>query len=234
MGGWQNKGIEKISKSTCKFTKTNSIDNALVDFGVCCYGDHQIMIAGGFVGYKEPTNRCFVYDSVKNELKAIKSLNRRRGSTCLVNVGNNFYCVGGETTGGALLSSIEIYRAETDTWEIVDAELKAARRDHKAVAHGNSVVIIGGSNGDGEAELSIEIFNTGNNRVVAMESYLSVGRMNFACCKISDDIYVIGGRDSSYSAVNTVEVLNVTDETIQTKGGLPYTDYGLSACVLYK
>ncbi len=126
--------------------------------GSASYGG-KIYIAGGFDG-SSYLNTLIEYDPATNTYTNRASLSTARAKFSLVVVGATLWAIGGETTAGTKLSSVEIYTIASNTWS-AGSSLNTARSNLAAVVAGSDIYVIGGISTGGSDLHSVEYSNGG-------------------------------------------------------------------------
>ncbi|XP_075543977.1 kelch-like protein 40 [Dermacentor variabilis] len=164
--------------------------------GGCTTGDTYLRTVDGF-------------DTVTGDWEHCDSMHVARAFLSVAVLDGHLYAIGGHTgklyvsggnSGGDVLSSVEEYTAELDSWVLV-MSMPSPRSNHRMVVHDDSIYVIGGYNG--RRRLDLVLKNVGN---VVREwedvAPLSVSRSSFTVVDFRGEIYVIGGvTDGGLTAV---------------------------------
>ena len=146
------------------------------------------------------------------------------------------YSIGGRDEEYEKLDTIETFDPVTEQWKISDAKLNIARTGHQAVAHKHFIYIIGGLCEDGYTD-TIEKYSLLTGKIELIDEKLRVARSYFAVGKVDSDVYIFGGctgnDDDEYGSITaSCEIFNLETEEISEIEKLPFSDFGITACVV--
>jgi len=116
---------------------------------------------------------------------------------------NRIYVLGGRTATGQVLSTVEQYNPDTNTWESF-ASLRKGRENGAAVVFKGQLMVIGGNTDENEATHDVEVFNAGENR---WESFggLEEAREGLAAIVLGGELYALGGSNENEQILTSVE-----------------------------
>ncbi len=136
-------------------------------------------------------------EHVFSEWEELSDLNFPRSRPALAAVGNDVYMIGGETTGGTRLDSIEKYNSVTDEWELLTAEKPIAVSNIAVASIGTKIYVPGGWIGSASID-SLEVFDTATETWQVIDTD-PLPNESSAHGVVAHDgkIYVVGGYASS-------------------------------------
>jgi len=135
----------------------------------------------------------------------VASLSTARRNLAAAEAGGFIYAIGGKDSGGNVLSSVEKYDADTDTWSTV-ASLSTARFRLAAAEAGGFIYAIGGLDSGSNVLSSVEEYDANTDTWSTVAS-LSTARFRLAAAEAGDFIYAIGGLDLNFNSLSSVEEL---------------------------
>ena len=122
--------------------------------------------------------------------------------------------IGGFSSAGGVLNSIEVYDPSAGTWATLGgATLATARARHSAVTLPNGDVLVsGGVDGTGAALSSAEIFRVSNNTVTQVAEAMSAARHSVTGVLLPDGrILIPGGKNTAGGGLSSVEIYDPLD-----------------------
>jgi N-acetylneuraminic acid mutarotase len=188
--------------------------------------DQRVYVVGGVAG--GPLNAVEAYNPVSETWTTLfigntplASMPTPREGLAAAVLGSELYAVGGHTSGGQAVASVEAYNASTNTWAS-KAPMPTARAAVAAGVIGNVLYVVGG--GENGAPLdALEAYNPISNTWTTLapmptpRSYLAVAVANGL-------LYAIGG-----DPAGTVEAYDPATNTWTAKASLPTPRSALGA-----
>jgi N-acetylneuraminic acid mutarotase len=139
------------------------------------------------------------------------------------------YAVGGLSSSGAILATVEAYNPATNTWTS-KASLPTARFD-LAVGVVNGVLYAVGGVGPAGSVATVEAYNPATNTWTSKAS-LPTARDGLAIGVVNGILYAVGGQNTSGFAVATVEAYDPATNTWMTRAPMPTGRWLLAAGVV--
>ena len=169
--------------------------------------DGQVYVAGGNKGDFTQTNTVEKYDFSSCAWSDVFPMTEVREELSLVQVGNNFYAIGGYN-GKRDLASVEYYNAQDDIWRF-STPLHSCRAGASVVVDGQYIYVIGGSCNQHHMT-SLDVYDTTTHTWYTCLQSMREAR-SYACAAIVEkSIYVMGGfNESGY--LNTCEVFDMKE-----------------------
>jgi hypothetical protein len=185
-------------------------------FGACINGN-KIYIAGGFDSKGKPTSSLFEYDITSKKCTEKNAMFLARTRFALECVGGKLYAIGGENTNG----SIEVYKPETDIWELVTVKyipvnLKPMLDITASAVIENKICLLGPS--------VFQIFTPGDG-IQAEGSTPPMKSKYFDVAVYSKKIYVAGGT-TNMGNDDGIYLYNSVEGTWSNVGKIPAPRYG--------
>jgi hypothetical protein len=133
----------------------------------------------------------------------------------------------------AIVSTVEAYNPQTDTWDTTKAPMSIPRTALSVCEVGGIIYAIGGANDfNGTGLTTVEAYNPQTNQWTTKASMLT-GRIAFSTCVVDGIIYAFGGLTERGSAsLRTVEAYDPNTNTWTTKTSMLETRAGLSTGVV--
>jgi N-acetylneuraminic acid mutarotase len=94
-----------------------------------------------------------------SDWEVLSDLNEACSRPAMAAVGNDVYLIGGEMTGGTVLSSVEKYNSVTEEWELLTALKPTAVSNIAAASIGSQIYVPGGYTGSVTLNV-LEVFDT--------------------------------------------------------------------------
>ena len=139
--------------------------------------------------------------------------------------GGKIYALGGHTSGGGVVASMEVYDPVANAWTNV-APMPTARAEFAAVAIGNTIYAIGGGE-PGTPLNTLEAYDLTSNTWTT-KSPMPTARSFLAAVTVNGKLYAIGGSPNTAA----VEEYDPATDTWTTKASLPSPRAALAAAVI--
>ncbi|XP_049521145.1 titin isoform X4 [Dermacentor silvarum] len=116
----------------------------------CVFLNNEIYVIGGFdnrdatYGLRMSTSFCFRYHTQTGEWNVVAPLRHARGYHNVAVLNNAIYAVGGVDANDLLLSSVERYDREEDTWVVLEKGLYCGRMGMGVAAFQGCLWVVGG------------------------------------------------------------------------------------------
>jgi N-acetylneuraminic acid mutarotase len=208
-----------------------------IDHGAAVAYNDKIYVAGGFIKGKIPTDKLFIYDTIKDEWTEGKPLSAPRGALGAQFVNDILYVVGGVNASMAPVSTVEAYDPKTNTWTSKASmlterhHLELAELDGKLFALGGRILGDGVPSEDMDEDLSNfnrnEMYDPDSNTWTIKEPMLSK-RSGFASTSADGKIYIFGGEGIG-ETLGTVEKYDPLIDTWTKEPSMPSERIGLEA-----
>jgi len=140
--------------------------------------------------------------------KTVMTTARSRAASAVVN--GKVYVIGGESTSGTALTTVEEYDPTTNLWT-TKAPMPTGRRYHAAAVWHNSIYVFGGESATGVPISTVEAYDTVNNTWITapVSGGSFTARARLTAVAFNDSIYTIGGTDAGGgTSLSTVEIYN--------------------------
>lgn len=145
------------------------------------------------------------------EWKSGPALNTVRYGAASV-VHNGFiYVLGGATTNGVILNTIERYNPASGEWEANLASFQTPRLDPAAGVYDGQIYLVGGLDNQGEIIEEVEIYNPAGNSWTFGEE-LEEERRGHRMLAINGTLFTIGGFEETASYVDDMEYFNTQNQ----------------------
>lgn len=208
-----------------------------IDHGAAVAYNGKIYVAGGYIKGKVPTDKLFIYDTIKDEWTEGKPLSSPRGAMGAQFVKGILYVVGGTNASMVPVSTVEAYDPETNTWTSKASmpterhHLELAELDGKLYALGGRILGDGVPSEDMDEELSNfnrnEMYDPDSNTWTVKEPMLSK-RSGFASTSADGKIYIFGG-EGIQENLRTVEKYDPLIDTWTKEPSMSTVRIGLEA-----
>lgn len=164
-----------------------------------------------YSGYLSSVERAAINsDGSLSAWEAVASMTTPRWRPGAVVVGNYIYVLGGSSTGGGPLDSVERAQVNPDgslgPWQAMTS-MTTQRHEPAAVAAGGYIYVLGGSNSSGFLN-SVErakVNHDGSLGSWQMASSMITARRGLAAVSVGGYVYALGGYDVHSSPLNSVE-----------------------------
>ena len=173
-----------------------------IDHGVAVAYNNKIYVVGGFIEGRIPTNKLFIYDTIKDEWQEGKPMSTPRAALTAQFINGTLYAVGGSNSSLVPVSTNEAYNPETNTWT-TKAPMPTARHHlASAVIDGKLYALGGRILGDGVPSWDIKIESSNFNRNEMYDPQTDKWTVKepmldkisgFGATSANDEIYVFGG-----------------------------------------
>ena len=208
-----------------------------VDHGAAVAFNDKIYVVGGFIKGKVPSDKLFIYDTIKDEWTEGKSLSSPRGALGAQFVNGILYVVGGLNASQAPVNTVEAYDPKDNTWSS-KASMPTARHhlelavlDEKLFAIGGRILGNGVQSEDMHESLTNfnrnEMYDPQSNTWTVKQPMLSK-RSGFASTSADGKIYIFGGEGIKESLAS-VEKYDPIDDTWTKAPSMPSERIGLEA-----
>ncbi|XP_064481703.1 uncharacterized protein LOC135394733 isoform X2 [Ornithodoros turicata] len=192
----------------------------------CVFYNDEIYIIGGFdnrdatYGLRMSTSFCFRYHVQTGEWSVIAPLRNARGYHGVAILDNKFYVVGGVDAHDVLLSSVERYNPEEDTWDVLDKGLYCGRMGMGVSAFQGKLWVVGGIvqivGLQTCSTAYVEVYNPNTNEWTYAASYLPSPRTCVSLLNVEDkELYCFGGIFYN-NAGPTRKLLTIEDVVVYT------------------
>ncbi|KAH7967574.1 hypothetical protein HPB52_000137 [Rhipicephalus sanguineus] len=162
--------------------------------------DTRIYVVGGWSTGDTFLRSLDSFDTVTGVWEHCSPMHVTRAFVCAAVLGGYLYAIGGHTgklyvsggnSGEAVLTSVEEYTAELDSWILV-TPMPGPRSNHRMVAHAACIYVIGGYSGRRRLD---DVLKNAGNLVHEWEimAPLGAGRSSFTVVDFRGEIYVVGG-----------------------------------------
>jgi N-acetylneuraminic acid mutarotase len=133
------------------------------------------------------------------------SLNTPRAGASAVVLGNYIYVLGGKTTNGVVLNTVERYDETSGVWDSTSvAPFDKPRFNAAAIVFDNKIFIIGGRDDEGEVLKKVEFYDPVSNSWDEVEQ-MDNHREEHVAVLLRGAICVIGGKDEYGNSVDDIE-----------------------------
>ncbi|XP_064478432.1 titin homolog [Ornithodoros turicata] len=194
----------------------------------CVFMNGEIYIIGGFdnrdanYGLRISTSFCFRYNARSGEWSVVAPLKHARGYHGVTVVNGRIYAVGGVDANDMLLSSVEWYNHDDNSWTVLDKGLYCGRMGMGVTAFQNNLWVVGGIvQITGQQTCStayVEVYNPATNQWTYAASYLPSPRTCVSLLNVNDtELYCFGGIFYN-SAGATRKLLTIDDILAYTDG----------------
>jgi N-acetylneuraminic acid mutarotase len=201
------------------------------------YND-KIYLVGGFIEGKVPTNKLFIYDTIKDEWKEGKPMSSPRAALAAKFVNGTLYVVGGVNHSSVPLNTMEAYNPQSNTWTSKAPMPTARHHLEMAVIDGKLFALGGRKLGDGvpTGNLGQTASNFNRNEMYdpqtdkwtvkqPMLDKLSV----FGAASADGQIYIFGGENINGGYLGSVEKYNPLTNKWTYEPSMPSKRIGLKA-----
>lgn len=208
-----------------------------IDHGAAVAYNDKIYVAGGYTRGKVPTDKLFIYDTIKDEWKEGKSLLSPRGALGAQFVDGILYVVGGTNASMVPVRTVEAYDPKTDTWTSKAPmpterhHLELVELDGKLFALGGRILGDGVASEDMDEDLTNfnrnEMYDPVSNTWTVKEPMLSK-RSGFASTSVNGKIFIFGGEGVG-ETLGTVEKYDPLTDTWTKEPSMPSKRIGLES-----
>ena len=208
-----------------------------IDHGAAVAHNGKVYVVGGFIKGKVPSDKLFIYDTVKDEWTEGKPLSSPRGALGAQFVNGILYVVGGLNASQIPVNSVEAYDPEANTWSS-KASMPTARHHLELAVLDGKLFAIGGrilGNGVQSEDMHESLTNFNRNEMYDPESNtwtvkqpMLSKRSGFASTSADGKIYIFGGEGIKESLA-TVEKYDPLDDTWTKAPSMPSERIGLEA-----
>jgi N-acetylneuraminic acid mutarotase len=208
-----------------------------IDHGAAVAHNGKVYVAGGFIKGKVPTDKLFIYDTLKDEWTEGKPLSSPRGALGAQFVNGILYVVGGLNASQAPVNTVEAYDPATNAWTS-KASMPTARHHLELAVLDGKLFALGGrilGNGVQSEDMHESLTNFNRNEMydpdsdtwTVKEPMLSK-RSGFASTSADGKIYIFGGEGIKESLA-TVEKYDPLVDTWTKGPSMPSERIGLEA-----
>lgn len=200
--------------------------------------ENKIYVIGGFTEGRVPTNKLFIYDTIKDEWTEGKPMSTPRAAAAAQFLDGILYVVGGSNQSYIPLNSMEAYDPQTDSWTSKAPMLTARHHLEMAAANGKLFALGGRLLGDGIPSKNIEptLSNFNRNEMYDPETDkwtvkqpLLVKLGVFGSASAKGQIYIFGGEDTNGGYLDSVEIYNTVTDKWTYGPSMPTKRIGLEA-----
>ena len=129
------------------------------------------------------------------------------------------YIIGGQTSDGSYVETVQSYNISSNTLTTVSA-LPTKRKQLNSVVYDNKIYVIGGQlENDGAMTSVVEVYNPSVDLWTTLSPMLTARECDIAL--IDDKIYAFGGYDGS-SGLTTIEIYDIGNDSWSTANDMPY------------
>ncbi len=204
-GSIEFNNIEEYNPAGNTWLAKNHITPARFALGACVVSS-EVIIMGGASG--DNFSNLTYYGTTEAYNPATNLIGGPKASTLIplarfgiAVLNNDIYILGGQTTGGVNVSSVEVYTGNTWFWS---TPMPHHLRDCAAVTIGGKIYVMGGYTSSGQVTSEVMVFDPG------LDSWSSAApmptaRTGLAAAVLNNKIYAIGGFSGS-SDLNTLEI----------------------------
>ena len=218
-------------------TNTKPMPLAIDHSAAAVYND-KIYVVGGFIKGKVPTNKLFIYDTIKEEWKEGKPLSSPRAALAVQFVNGTLYVAGGMNNSHVPLNTMEAYNPQSNTWTS-KAPMPTARHhlemaviDGKLFALGGRILGNGIPSGNLEQTISNfdrnEMYDPQTDKWTVKEPMLDKLSV-FGAASANGQIYIFGGEDITGAYLGDVEKYNPLSNKWTYEPPMPTKRIGLEA-----
>ena len=195
--------IEKVDKMTkARYTfSCEKLGNYIYAIGGREYGADKIAIF----------NNCERFDLITKKWEYIGSLNIGRCTSNSFIYNNEIYVAGGFTPNSKRTNTIEVYRENSNTWEMLGIELKECIEASVFVARENQIHFFGGrlnKKGDTDDKYSFNIEEGDLAEVKLVSEKLKFKGCLHKVVSIAGDFLTFGGNPNNYSLLDGINLRN--------------------------
>ncbi len=214
VGTFSSTATRPLQAGTGMWSSASSMSSAR--FGVAAGVLNQRVYVVGGTTQAGPQNKVEAYDPVSGTWTTnfapavpLATMPTPRESLAAVVVGTQLYALGGHTTGGAAVATVEAYDGTANTWT-TKASLPSARAALGAAVIGNVIYAVGG--GEAGAELNtLDAYDVGTNTWTS-RAPMPTPRRFLAVAVVNGLLYAIGGDNAG-----TVEAYDPSTNMWTTK-----------------
>jgi N-acetylneuraminic acid mutarotase len=218
-------------------SSTKPMPLALDHTAAAVYND-KIYVVGGFIEGKVPTNKLFIYDTIKDEWKEGKPLSSPRAALAAQFVNGTLYVVGGMNNSHVPLNKMEAYNPQSNTWTSKAPMPSARHHLEMAVIDGKLFALGGRILGDGVPTANIgqyasnlnrnEMYDPQTDKWTVKEPML--GKISvFGIAPANGQIYTFGGAHIDGPYLDSVEKYNPLTNKWTYEPRMPLKREGLEA-----
>lgn len=165
------------------------------------HGD-KLYITGGYDNYQsarstlEPTSMCFSYDLAKRLWQPLPNMTRSRAYHAAACIDGTLIVIGGRSTNGEILASVEAMCLEERRWQELPCRLCRPRMAAGSAVMGGRLWIAGGLT-DSRAGLvvisDVDCFDPRTYEFNFHVSFLPTPRCFFSLVSVGDKLFALGG-----------------------------------------
>ncbi|KAH8040804.1 hypothetical protein HPB51_012974 [Rhipicephalus microplus] len=189
----------------------------------CVFLNNEIYVIGGFdnrdatYGLRMSTSFCFRYHTQTGEWNVVAPLRHARGYHNVAVLNNAIYAVGGVDANDLLLSSVERYDREEDTWIVLEKGLYCGRMGMGVAAFQGCLWVVGGivqiAGLQTCSTAYVEIYNPATDQWTYAANYLPSPRTCVSLLNVNDsELYCFGG--IFYNCVGPTRKLLTIDDIL--------------------
>lgn len=248
IGGRGVKPVERFDPSTESWVKLGRTPIELHHFQAASY-QGKIYIAGAFTGgypHEQPVANVLIFDPETDNWTEGPEIpmERRRGASAVVIIGNKLYLLGGIIDGHShgTVSWVDMLDLESGQWSTLSDAPNA--RDHlTAVTDGQDIYLLGGRRSDyHEPDNFMAFFKTTQSKVdrydisagkwVSLGSKMPVPTAGGGAAYFNQMIYYTAGESGQKEGHDELQVFDIKTETWQITGTLEKGRHGTSLALL--
>ena len=208
------------------------------DHGAAAVYADKIYVVGGFIEGRVPTNKLFIYDTLKDEWTEGAPMPSPRAAFAAKFVNETLYVVGGLNESYVPLNSMVAYDAQNNTWTSKAPMPTARHHLEMAEVNGKLFALGGRILGDGvpskNIELTIsnfdrnEIYDPKTDKWTVKQPMLNK-ITGFGIASADDEIYIFGGEDTNGGYLDSVEIYDTVTNKWTYGPSMPTKRIGLEA-----
>jgi N-acetylneuraminic acid mutarotase len=227
MGTFSNSATRSLMSGFGSWTTRRSMGATRFALGVGVVNQRLYAVGGGSGG--APTSSVEMYNpaeppfGISDSWTPRASMSIAREGVGVAVVGSRLYAIGGHTSGGGVVSSMEAYNPSTNTWDSSLPAMPTPRAEFATAAIGSVIYVVGGEDDSHVSLNTLEAYDVGANSWSTVAP-MPTARRFFAAAVVNGILYAIGGTPSG-----TVEAYDPSTNTWSTKAPLPNPRSGLAA-----
>ena len=188
-----------------------------IDHGAAAVYNDKIYLVGGFIEGRVPTNKLFIYDTIKDEWKEGKPMSSPRAKLAAQFVNGTLYVVGGLNNSHIPLNTMEAYNPQSNTWTSKAPMPTARHHLGMEVIDGKLFALGGRILGDGVPTANLEPTASNFNRNEMYDPQTDKWTVKqpmldkisgFGIASANGQIYIFGGAGIEGGYLDSVEKYN--------------------------
>jgi N-acetylneuraminic acid mutarotase len=230
--------VEIYDTQKNKWTTSTKPMPLAIDHGAAAAYNDKIYVVGGFIEGRVPTNKLFIYDTIKDEWKEGEPMSSPRAAFAAQFVNGTLYVVGGLNNSYLPLNTMEAYNPQSNTWTskapmpTVRHHLELGIIDGKLFAIGGRILGDGVPPEDIKQHLSNfnrnEMYNPQTDKWSVKQPMLDK-LAAFGIASANGQIYIFGGQGIDGGYLDSVEKYNPLTDKWNYEPPMPSKREGLEA-----